>query len=207
MSKTRPAPRLPCLFALPVLILLAFSHSAGAQMVFGKPYVAVFGGRARTDFRLGPGVQDLNWRNARAFELGFELLGITFSPGIMLVDRAEWTSGDENTTLELDYRTYYINIGARENVGIYFAGGLNWVQWDALPQESLSDPLKADSEIGFQAFLGFVYSFDPLPLKLLIEGGYMQVNGNVTSAPNYSIELTDLSSSGPVLRIGLAIGR
>ncbi len=207
MSKSRPTLHLPGLLALLVFILPASSRPAGAQTVFGKPYVAVFGGRARTDFRLGPGVQDLDWRNTRSFEVGFELLGITFSPGIMLVDRAEWTTEDGNTTLELDYRAYYINLGAREEVGIYFAGGLNWVQWDALPQASLSVPLTADSEVGFQAFLGFVYSFDPLPLKLLIEGGYVQVSGNVTSAPNYTIELNDLSSSGPMLRIGLAIGR
>jgi len=207
MSRTRRAHRHLALFALLVPVVLASSLPAGAQTVFGKPYVAVFGGKAQTDFRLGSRVQDLDWRNARAFEVGFELLGITFSPGVMLVDRAEWTTGDGNTTLELDYRAFYLNMGAREDVGIYFAGGLNWVQWDALPQESLSVPLKADSEVGFQAFLGFVYSFDPLPLKLLIEGGYIQVNGNVTSAPDYTMEMNDVSSSGPMLRIGLAIGR
>jgi hypothetical protein len=207
MHRARRVPLRPLTLVILLAVLVAVpAVETGAQVIFGKPYIAAFAGMARTDFRLGPGVQDLDWRDTQAFEIGFELMGVTISPGFMKVTPAEWTSEDGNLDFELTYNAYYLNLGAREDVGIYFAGGLNLVQWEALPQESELEPLRADSEIGFQAFLGFGYKFDRLPIKLLFEGGYVQVNGNVTSAPGFSVALQDVSSSGPMLRFGIALG-
>ncbi len=201
----------------------AFLAAVAAAMVVGfglpspahaqlKPYLAVYGGQARTNWvQGGMNEQSLDWRGAGAIEFGFQLLGLTISPGYMWVKRGSWSYDDGSSVRDyhVSYKAYYLNIGAREDFGVYFSGGLNWPIWDEIPQFVIgTDNLTASSEIGFQAFLGFIVSLRVVPIKLLLEAGYCQINGRAKPLPPGEIpDLYDITSNGPMVRAGIAIGK
>jgi hypothetical protein len=199
--------RLPV--ALLVFTLLGLTApEAEAQLPISDPYIAVFGGQVRTNYARGPLSQDLDWRMGLSAEVGFNMFGLTISPGFMKVGKTEWTTPDGNQTFDLEYSAVYLNFGAREEMGLYFSGGLNWTFWDSLPksEDPLFPSISADSEIGFQAYLGFLFMLEDFPLKFMIEGGYAQFSGNI-STPGVPFELRDLSSTGPLFRVGIALSK
>ncbi|GEM_PF-1829372 len=195
---------------LAVLVsVLALPAPAEAQL---KPYLAVFGGQTRSTWiQGGLNQQTLDWRNTGAVEVGFQLLGLTVSPGYMWFDGASWEydNGSSVRDYHVGYKAYYLNVGAREDFGVYFSGGLNWSVWDEVPQFVIgTNDLRADSEIGFQAFLGFIVSLEVVPIKLLLEAGYMQINGHAKPIPAGEVpDLYDVTTNGPMVRIGIAIGK
>jgi len=206
MTRTRSiAPRLLTLAAAALLATLSGAEGVNAQLPLSEPYVALFGGQARTNFVQGPTTQDLDWRNSWAVEVGFKLFGLTVSPGYMKVGRATWTNEAGTETFAMDFDAIYLNLGAREEMGLYFAGGLNWTFWNALPRNDLGITQRADSEIGFQAFLGFNVGLRGLPLKFMFEAGYAQFSGNI-STETTDFGLRELSSTGPLVRAGIALG-
>ena len=201
-----------CAAVLAGLLVVAIGFPASAQVQISRPYLAVFGGQRQGDFRryeLGLEQRtSFDWRPLYAVEAGFEIFGLTVSPGFITVNRVEWTSEDGNETFYLKYRAIYLNLGAREDIGLYFAGGLNYTFWDELPQSVYADyTLRADGEIGFQAALGFIFSIDVLPLHFLLEAGYGQYNGNAKSVAGVPPTFNQVSSTGPMVRFGIGIGR
>ncbi|MFC1500156.1 hypothetical protein ACFL6T_03960 [Candidatus Zixiibacteriota bacterium] len=176
-----------------------------------KPYVAFFTGQTNANWSRGQNSEELDWRSLSAFEVGIQLFGMTISPGIMGISKAEWEVPTETTPnkFELQYRTLYLNIGAREEFGVYFSGGLNWTIWDKVPQPpDGSYVFEVDSEIGFQAFLGFIVSLEVLPVKLLLEVGYAQFSGVGGPLPaGAPADLFQALSTGPMARFGFAIGK
>lgn len=182
-----------------------------AQAQLSNPYIAVLGGQTNANWSRGYASETLEWRPNVAVELGFQFLGLTISPGFMGMAGADWFVEDEGVTYDyhLQYRAVYLNVGAREEFGVYFSGGLNFTLWDVVPQPpGAAEPFTVDGEIGFQAFLGFIYSFENLPLKLLIEAGYAQFNGNGKPLPpDTPADFYQVSSTGPMVRLGIAIGK
>lgn len=187
-------------------ILLLAPVPARAQIF--NPYVAVFVGQTQGNWSHGLDSQSLDWRGIRAVEVGFEVLGMTLSPGFTLIDNVQWSSPDGNETYDLRYSAIYLNLGAREEFGLYFAGGLNFTFWDVLPRVPTSEySLEANGDIGFQAFLGFIISLDVIPLQFMLEAGYGQFNGDATSLPGVPPTFNQVSSTGPMVRFGIGIGR
>jgi hypothetical protein len=175
-----------------------------------KPYIAFFSGRTNANWSKGMASEDLAWRNLAAIEVGFQLFGLTISPGYMGVQRVEWEVPTETTPdrFSLKYRTIYLNVGAREDFGVYFSGGLNYTLWDEVPQPpDGSFFFEVDGEIGFQAFLGFIVSLEVLPVKFLLEVGYAQFSGNGQPPPGAPASLFQALSTGPMARFGVAIGK
>ncbi|MFC1628182.1 hypothetical protein ACFL3H_03590, partial [Gemmatimonadota bacterium] len=141
-----------------VAVFMMVPIAAKAQI---KPYVAFFTGQANTNWSRGQNSEELTWRSLSALELGIQVFGLTISPGIMEVGKVEWEVPTDTTPnrFTLQYHTVYVNIGAREDFGVYFSGGFNYTIWDEVPQPpDGSEVFEADSEIGFQAFLGFIVS-------------------------------------------------
>ncbi len=188
-----------------LLVTLAGAEVAKAQIPISEPYIAVFGGQARTNFVQGPTSKDLDWRESWAVEVGFKLFGLTVSPGYTKVGRATWSNVAGTETFEMDFDAVYLNLGAREEMGLYFAGGLNWTFWNTLPRNDLGLTQRAESEIGFQAYLGFNVGLEGLPLKFMFEAGYAQYSGNI-STDTTDFGLRELSSTGPLVRAGIALG-
>jgi len=176
-----------------------------------KPYIAFFSGQTNANWSRGQFSEELDWRSLAAVEVGFQIFGLTISPGIMGVGQAEWEVPTETTpdVFSLQYRTIYLNIGAREDFGVYFSGGLNYTFWDDVPQPpDGSYVFEVKSEIGFQAFLGFIVSLEVVPLKLLLEVGYAQFTGNGAPLPaGAPADLYQALSTGPMVRFGFAIGK
>ena len=190
-----------------LVAVISIPAPARAQMI-SKPYIAVFGGQSQGNWSHGIGSQSLDWRGLKAVEVGFEVFGLTLSPGLMAVDNIQWSSADGNVTYNLQYSAIYLNLGAREEMGLYFAGGLNFTFWDVLPQSVGADySLEANGEIGFQAFLGFVISLVVIPLKFMLEAGYGQFNGDAKSLPGVPPTFNQVSSTGPIVRFGIGFGR
>ncbi|MFO7768324.1 MAG: hypothetical protein R6W82_05145 [bacterium] len=204
----RPRPFLNVLAALTAaaVVVAASPPEAGAQY-FSRPYAAAYLGLNKSDFGY-LGSKELDWRTSPAGEVGFEAYGMTISLGMLDSGLAEWTSPDGNIDYEMQFRAVYLNLGAREDAGLYFAGGLNLPIWDVLPPSpdpSNPNPLDLDPEVGFQAFLGFQFPAGGLPLRIMIEAGYAQFNGIVTNVEGAVGELGQFSSTGPVVRAGIAI--
>ncbi len=190
------------------LFVVAIGFPASAQVQISRPYLAVFGGQNQGNWSHGFESQSLDWRPLYGVEVGFEIFGLTFSPGFISVDRAQWSSPDGNETYDLRYRAIYLNLGAREDIGLYFAGGLNYTFWDELPQSVYAGyTLRANGDIGFQAVLGFIFSIEVLPLHILLEAGYGQYNGNARSVAGVPPTFNQISSAGPMVRFGIGIGR
>ena len=192
-----------------LMVGLVLPAAAQAQL---KPYLAVFGGQSRSTWiQGGLNQQSLDWRGTGAVEVGFQVLGLTVSPGYMWFDRASWEYDDGSSVRDyhVDYKAWYLNIGAREDFGVYFSGGVNYSIWDEIPQFVIgTDDLKAESEIGFQAFLGFIVSLKVVPIKVLLEAGYIQINGRAEPIPAGEVpDLYDVTTNGPMVRIGIAIGK
>lgn len=176
-----------------------------------KPYIAFFSGQTNANWSGGQFTEDLEWRSLAAVEVGFQVFGLMISPGIMGVGKAEWEVPTDTTPdkFSLQYRTFYLNIGAREDFGVYFSGGLNYTLWDDVPQPpDGSYVFEVKGEIGFQAFLGFIVSLEVLPVKLLLEVGYAQFTGNGDPLPaGAPADLYQALSTGPMVRFGFAIGK
>lgn len=175
-----------------------------------KPYIAFFSGQTNANWSQGITNKDLDWRSLSAVEVGFQVFGLMISPGIMGVGKVEWEIPTDTTpnTFSLQYRTLYLNIGAREDFGVYFSGGLNYTLWDEVPKPTDGSLFEVQSEIGFQAFLGFIVSLEVVPVKLLIEVGYAQFTGNGGPLPaNAPADLYQVLSTGPMVRFGFAIGK
>ena len=204
----RPLLALTAVAGITVAGLTLVARPVQAQLPLANPYVAFYGGQARTNWTRGPTQQDLDWRGMWSAEFGFDLFGLTVSPGLFYVKKTTWSNPEQTEFFDLQFRSMYINIGAREETGIYFAGGLNWTFWDVLPQSNIPGvpSISADSEIGFQAFLGFLFQLEALPLKFMAEAGYAQFSG-IVSTVGTPFELRDISSTGPMLRIGVALSR
>ena len=189
-----------------LFIVLSIPAPAKAQLF--NPYIAVFTGQAQGNWSMGFGSQSLDWRGVKSVEVGFDIFGLTISPGFMAVDKVQWERPDGNETFDLQYTSLYINLGARERFGLYFAGGLNITFWDVLPQSIDNEyELEANGDIGFQAYLGFIFSLDVLPLSFMIEAGYAQYNGNAVSYPGQPPAFNQISSTGPVVRLGIGFGK
>ncbi len=176
-----------------------------------KPYVAFFTGQTNANWSRGQNSEELDWRSLAAVEVGIQLFGLMISPGIMGIGKAEWEVPTDTTPdrFSLQYRTIYLNIGAREEFGVYFSGGLNYTIWDEVPQPpDGSYVFEVESEIGFQAFLGFIVSLEVVPVKLLLEVGYAQFSGIGGPLPaGAPADLFQALSTGPMARIGFAIGK
>ncbi len=176
-----------------------------------KPYIAYFAGGTNANWSRGAQSQDLDWRALQSIEVGFQLFGLTISPGFMGVGQVDWEVPTETTPnrFSLKYRTFYLNVGAREDFGVYFSGGLNWTLWDKVPQPpDGSYVYEVESQIGFQAFLGFIVSMETLPLKFLLEVGYAQFSGEGGPLPaGAPADLYQALSTGPMARFGIAIGK
>ncbi len=189
------------------VMLLMIPVGSQAQ---SNPYVAVFAGKTNANWSSGGKSEELDWRGLQAVEVGFQLFGLTISPGFMDVGEIEWEVPTATTPdrFSLKYRTFYLNVGAREDFGVFFAGGLNYTLWDRIPQPpDGSIEFDVRSQIGFQAFLGFVVSLETLPVKLLLEVGYAQFSGELTPLPaGAPADLFQALSTGPMVRIGFAIG-
>ena len=208
IQKNRFAVGFPAALALALAVTVTTDRPAEAQLLLSDPYLALYAGQSRTNYTRGPLSQELDWRKAYSVEAGFNLMGLTISPGFMQMGRAEWTSDDGNETFELEFSSLYLNVGAREEIGLYFAGGLNWTFWDVLPRSNTPGvpSIAADSEIGFQAFLGFTFGMERLPIRFMIEAGYAQFSGNVNT-PGVDFVTRDLSSTGPLVRVGVALAK
>ncbi|MFC1530150.1 hypothetical protein ACFL6R_05470 [Gemmatimonadota bacterium] len=191
-----------------VAVLMVIPVASQAQT---KPYIAVFAGKTNANWSRGSLSEELDWRGLQAIEVGFQLFGLTISPGFMGVGQADWEVPGEPTPDEfsLKYRTFYLNVGAREDFGVYFSGGLNWTLWDRVPQPpDGSFFFEVESQIGFQAFLGFVVSMEALPVKLLLEVGYAQFAGEGGPLPaGAPADLYQALSTGPMARFGIAFGK
>lgn len=206
MESTRTISRTLLLVVAAAAALAAVPREAQAQY-FSRPYVAGYYGMNKSDFGY-LGSFALDWRPTMAGEAGFEIYGMTVSLGMLDSGLAEWTSPDGNIDYAMQFRAMYLNFGAREEVGIYFAGGLNFPIWDTLPRSpdpSNPNPLALDPEVGFQAFLGFQFPPSELPVRIMFEVGYAQFNGLVTNVEGAVGELAQFSSTGPIARVGLAI--
>jgi hypothetical protein len=190
--------------AIAFLVTLAGAEVAKAQIPISEPYIAVYGGQARTNFAQGPNSKDLDWRNSWAVEVGFKLFGLSVSPGYTKVGRATWSNQAGTATVEMDFDAVYLNLGAREEMGLYFAGGLNWTFWNALPPNLLDLTQRAEPEIGFQAYLGFTVGLENLPVKFMFEAGYAHYGGNIGTNTT-DLGLREISSTGPVARAGIAL--
>ena len=189
-----------------LFILLSVPATTSAQIF--NPYIAVFTGQSQGNWSHGFDSISLDWRGAKSIEVGFDIFGLTISPGFLAVDEVQWESSDGNNTYDLQYTALYLNLGARERFGLYFAGGLNITFWDVLPQAvSAEHTLEANGDIGFQAYLGFIISLDTLPLSFMIEAGYAQYNGNALSQPGQPPAFNAVSSTGPIVRFGIGFGK
>ena len=198
--------RLSAICAGLVFILLFAPVPARAQIF--NPYIAVFAGQTQANWSRGFESQSLDWRGLKSAEFGFEVFGLTISPGFMATDNVQWSSPDGNETYDLKYSAIYLNLGAREDFGLYFAGGLNFTFWDALPQSPTAEyTLEVKGDIGFQAYLGFIISLDVIPLQFMLEAGYAQFNGDAKSMPGVPPTFNQVSSAGPIVRFGIGIGR
>lgn len=190
------------------LLFIALSIPAPAKAQIFNPYIAVFAGQSQGNWSRGFDSQSLDWRRIKSVEVGFDIFGLTISPGFMAMDKVQWESPDGNETFDLQYTSVYINLGARERFGLYFAGGLNFTFWDVLPQSvSAGYTLEANGDIGFQAYLGFIISLDALPLSLMLEAGYAQYNGNALSVSGVPPAFNQVSSTGPIVRLGIGFGK
>lgn len=206
MNRTRPVLNVLTVLTAVAAVLVAAPRPAQAQY-FSRPYVAGYIGMNKSDFGY-LGSKALDWRTSPAGEVGFEIYGMTLSLGMLDSGLAEWTSPDGNIDYAMQFRSVYVNVGAREDAGIYFAGGLNFPIWDTLPRSPDPDnpnPLELDPEVGFQAYLGFQFPAGELPLRIMLEAGYAQFNGLVTNVEGAVGELAQFSSTGPLVRAGLAI--
>ncbi len=189
-----------------LFILLSIPAPAKAQIF--NPYIAVFTGQSQGNWSIGFDSKSLDWRGVKSIEVGFDIFGLTISPGFIAVDEIQWESTDGNYTYDLQYSALYLNLGARERFGLYFAGGLNYTFWDVLPQSvNATNQLEASGEIGFQAYLGFTISLEILPLSFMIEAGYAQYNGNAKSQPGDPPAFNAVSSTGPIVRLGIGFGK
>lgn len=198
-------------FAVTIALVLALAVPAIAQAQL-DPYIAFFGAQAKTDWSRGTFSEPLKWRPAAAVEVGIQLMGLTISPGFIGVGEASWSVEDDDGNMNdyyLQYRAVYLNLGAREDFGVYFSGGLNYTIWDVVPQPPDDiEEFTVDGEIGFQAYLGFIISLEKLPLKFLFEAGYAQFNGNGGPLPaGTPADFFQVSSTGPMARVGIAIGK
>ena len=189
-----------------LFILLSVPATASAQIF--NPYIAVFTGQSQGNWSHGFDSISLDWRGVKSIEVGFDIFGLTISPGFLAMDEVQWENSDGNNTYDLQYTALYLNLGARERFGLYFAGGLNYTFWDVLPQAvSAEYTLEANGDIGFQAYLGFIISLDKLPLSFMIEAGYAQYNGNALSFPGQPPAFNQISSTGPIVRFGIGFGK
>ena len=189
-------------------LFVSLSIPASTKAQIFNPYIAVFAGQSQGNWSHGFDSISLDWRGAKSIEVGFDIFGLTISPGFMALDKVQWESSDGNHTFDLQYTALYINLGARERFGLYFAGGLNITFWDVLPQlVNATYTLEANGDIGFQAYLGYIISLNTLPLSFMIEAGYAQYNGNALSYPGQPPAFNQISSTGPIVRLGIGFGK
>jgi len=189
-----------------LFISLAITAPAKAQIF--DPYIAVFAGQSNGNWAYGFDSLTLDWTGVKSVEVGFDIFGLTISPGFISVDEIKKDVGDGINTYDLQYTAIYLNLGARERFGLYFAGGLNYTFWEVLPQQSDAEyELEANGDIGFQAYLGFIISLETLPISFMIEAGYAQYNGNALSFPGQPPAFNAVSSTGPIVRLGIGFGK